>query len=340
MSDKVSAIVTAGVDTAPLGKDALYKVDYATGTPASSASYIADVVSLAALQGFIVNGIISPTVTSSNLTVAIKALDGTDPSATNPVIVRIGNDYRRITGALSVTLNAGTQWFALGTPFAAIEQDFFVYLGWRAASSAVVVGFSRIPNAALYSDFSATSTNEKYGVFSTAPASSDVVVCVGRFAATLSASASYNWSVPTYTTKNLKQRPTEESRLLTYTPTFTNLTVGNGTLTTKYMMDQAYFYIELDLVWGSTTSISGAVSFTLPYTNASAGQAHPIGLASLVDNGTGTTEGTFEYNTTTTARIRAKLASGTYVAPTALSSTVPFTWTTSDEISVSGKYIY
>jgi hypothetical protein len=107
-----------------------------------------------------------------------------------------------------VTLAAGTEWFALGATFAALEQNFFVYLGWRAASSTVVLGFARIPFATLYSSFSGSSTAETYGAFSTAPASSDDVVNIGRFAATLSAAASYNWSVPTFTSANLRQTPT------------------------------------------------------------------------------------------------------------------------------------
>ena len=61
-------------------------------------------------EGFLLNGKIVPSVASNNLTVAIKGLDGNNPSSTNPIYVRIGDTIRSITSALSVTKNAGTNW--------------------------------------------------------------------------------------------------------------------------------------------------------------------------------------------------------------------------------------
>lgn len=171
-----------------------------------------------AIEGFLLGGKISVTVSANDITVALKSYDGGDPSATEPVWVRIGTTWRSVTAALSVTLADGTQWFGLGTPFATLEQQFFAYLGWRAASSAVVIGFARIPYATVYSDFSATTTNEKHGAFSTAPASTDDVVVVGRFSATLSATAAFNWSVPTFTSSNLIQRPIYETDWMSWLP--------------------------------------------------------------------------------------------------------------------------
>jgi len=45
------------------------------------------------------------------------------------------------------------------------------------------------------------------------------MVNIGRFAATLSAGAGYTWTVPTFTTTNLIQRPIFETRQLQFTPT-------------------------------------------------------------------------------------------------------------------------
>lgn len=187
--------------------------------------------------GFLVNGLISASVASNNLTVAIKGLNGSDPSSTNPVAVRIGDSIRTITSALSVTKNAGTNWFdAGGTALATKEIDYFVYLGYN-ATDGVVIGFARVPYGTRYDSFSATTTNEEYCAISTitTASASDAYSLVGRFAATLSAGAGYTWTVPTFTAVNLVQRPVFETRWLDYTPTYTpDGTMTYGTVTTDY----------------------------------------------------------------------------------------------------------
>lgn len=159
-------------------------------------------------RGYLINGKIVPSVAANNLTVAIKGLDGNDPSATNVVTVRIGDTVRTITSALSVTKNAGTNWFSSGTVYPTQERDYFVYLGYN-ATDGVVVGFSPYPSGNEYDSFSATSTVATYCAISTITnaAAGDDYELIGRFAATLSAGAGYTWSVPTFTNKNLVQRP-------------------------------------------------------------------------------------------------------------------------------------
>src|SRR5688572_20636347 len=49
---------------------------------------------------------IAPSVASNNLTLALTHLDGTDPSSTNPLAFKIGNDWQLITAALTFTKNA------------------------------------------------------------------------------------------------------------------------------------------------------------------------------------------------------------------------------------------
>lgn len=164
-------------------------------------------------QGFLQNGKIS-VLDSAGITVAIKTLAGTDPSSSDPVYVRIGDTIRTISSALSVSKADGTNWFNAGSAeLATKEIDYFVYLGYN-ATDGVTIGFARIPGANQYSDFSATTTDEKYCAISTITnaASTDYYENIGRFAATLSAGAGYTWSVPTYTALNLIQRPIYETR--------------------------------------------------------------------------------------------------------------------------------
>lgn len=218
-------------------------------------------------RGYLVNGKIVPSVASNNLTVAIKGMDGNDPSATNPVYCRIGDTIRSITSALSVTKNAGTNWFNCGaTVLAAKEVDYFVYLGYN-ATDGVVVGFSRIVGQE-YDSFSATSTNEKYCAISTITnaAAGDDYELIGRFAATLSAGAGYTWSVPTFTNKNLIQRPILSTRVLeaVVVPVWTGTTAPSGTPST---LSHKYQYVngvvkDWQAAYGYTAAVD-ITSFTL-----------------------------------------------------------------------------
>lgn len=213
---------------------------------------------------------IAPSVASNNLTLTLTHMDGTTPSTSRPLWFRIGDVWRAVIGALSVTVNAAVNTFNAGSAeLATKEVDYFPYVSWRAASLAVVLGFSRIPYASLYSDFSGTATNERYAAFSTAPASTDDVVNIGRFAATLSAGAGYTWTVPTFTSKNLVQRPTFETRILTYTAALT-WTAGTppsgGTgLVYNYYLDNNVCFIKgqgYSMTAGATVT---QVVATLPF---------------------------------------------------------------------------
>jgi hypothetical protein len=243
------------------------------GTPISENVTVSNLLANAAggfTQGFSSNLQIVPSVASNNLTVAIKTMAGADPSSTSPVTVRIGNTLRTITAALSVTKNAGTNWFGSGAAeLATLEMDYFVYLGYN-ATDGVTLGFARIPYARQYSDFSVTTTNEKFGAISTITnaASTDYYENVGRFAATLSAGGGYTWTVPTFTAINLLNRPVFNSRWSNWTPTVT-ASSGSGYATTptcKYMLDNSTVYFTLSVLVATLGSAAGTMTITLPFT--------------------------------------------------------------------------
>lgn len=228
-------------------------------------------------QGTVHNGKLSVTVAGNNLTVALKTLAGGNPSASDPVLVCIGGSWRAIAAALSVTKNAGTNWCNAGSAeLATKEIDYFAYLGYN-ATDGIVIGFSRIPGGRVYSDFSTTSTNEKYCAISTitTAAATDEYVVIGRFAATLSAGAGYTWSVPTFTAANLVQGPIYETRYLSWAPkagasagmTFTPTSVT----TARYKVSRYNYQFEIDVT--GTTSGVGATDClsTLPFTCAAGG---------------------------------------------------------------------
>ena len=118
----------------------------------------------------------------------------------------------------------------------------------------------------------------------------------------------------------------------TFTPTFTNLTVGNGTVEAYYTRIQDLVGVFVNIVFGSTTSISGDVQLNLPLDRVS-GTRLPLGNCMFSDTGTGTFVG-FVLSSTTVSQVIIR--SGTTLQP--LSATAPFTWVATDILTVSLFY--
>ena len=257
-----------------------------SGTSLFSGNMIAK---LLLTEGQVINGKIVVTDTGSGLLLALKGLDGNDPSATNPVYFMNQGIIRSVTAALSVTAADGTGWFGSGVAaFAAKAIDYFAYLGYN-ATDGVVIGFSRIPSALKYADFSATTTNEKFCKISTitTAAATDAYCVIGRFEATLSAGAGFTWSVPTYDPANLVQRPIFETRTLTWAPTvdWTGTDPTTPTTTARYKIRGNSCKFDFRQTNTGAGSSNTEVNFTLPfvplYSDAS--------QTSLVVNGYGST---------------------------------------------------
>jgi hypothetical protein len=53
-----------------------------------------------------------------------------------------------------------------------------------------------------------------------------------------------------------------------YTPTYTNFTLGNGTVSTSYATSGDFVHYIGTILWGSTTSASGIIKISLPVTAA------------------------------------------------------------------------
>ena len=119
-----------------------------------------------------------------------------------------------------------------------------------------------------------------------------------------------------------------------FTVTFTNLTLGNGTATGFYKQIGRTVAYRVLVTFGSTTSISGSVEIGLPVTGTSTQGVHNLFLA---ESGASTYFGVVAVNTTT-AVLRVLNVASTYPTLVNLSSSVPFTWGTSDSIRLSGVY--
>lgn len=329
-------------DSTPLGSDLVYGVSSGT---TDFKRYLGDENLLP--EGHMVNGKISVTVATNNITVALKTKSGGNPSATDPVSVWINGSFRTCTAALSVTKNAGTNWFNAGAAeFATLEQDYFVYLIWNTtpATDIMDIGFARIPYGAVYSDFSGTTTNEKYLAYGngSAPTSTDDCVVIGRFAATLSASASYNWSVPTFTSSNLIQSPIYTSRVLSYVPTWastgTAVALGNGTLIGRYRwIERSIELVGITLIAGTTTTYGTTqYSFVLPFTPSTVATFRHIFYGYVYDNSTTTMY--IANGNNVAGGANTITAMQTHGNTAVVSSTVPMTFATSDQIVMKGIY--
>lgn len=114
-----------------------------------------------------------------------------------------------------------------------------------------------------------------------------------------------------------------------WTPSWTNLSVGNGVVTASYSRSGDSVQANVKLVLGSTSSVSGSVSTTLPVATTST-QPH-VGGAVLTDAGTRTYCGNSFQNGSSITVFHTE-GVGT------ITSTSPFTWTTNDEIYYSVTY--
>lgn len=260
----------------------------------------AGVISLNAPQGFLINGKISVT-DAAGITVAIKTLAGTDPSATDPVYVRIGDTVRTLSSALTLSAADGTNWLNMGSAeLATKEVDLFTYLTWDSVNSAVVLSVHRVPYLGTVADFTQSSTSEK-GVINSSGVTwtnTDNMELIGRFAATLSAGAGYTWTVPTYTGTNLIQRPIYETRWLTWTPTV-NWTGGTAPTTpttdARYMVRgrQVFFRFKQENTGAgvSNTGANASLPFNVANSDASEYTVTLSGNASTAAAGTAPTHG-------------------------------------------------
>lgn len=129
-----------------------------------------------------------------------------------------------------------------------------------------------------------------------------------------------------------------------WVPTFTNLSIGNGTLSASYTQIGKTVIARLNLLFGSTTSISGNVSLTPPVTpkaNYGTQKYQPLGRALYTDEGSNVYAGTPYFQNSVTAISLGTLgAASTYVnaSNVVINGTIPFTWANTDAISLEIIY--
>lgn len=122
-----------------------------------------------------------------------------------------------------------------------------------------------------------------------------------------------------------------------YIPTFTNLTVGNGTLEARYKRIGKMVDLYVVFVLGSTSSISGSVSFTLPVKAVDNLGQTDQGQVNMQDTGTNNFKGSLVISGDT-AVVRRYVVSGSNIIGGSIDATNPFTWVSTDVLACRARY--
>ena len=125
-----------------------------------------------------------------------------------------------------------------------------------------------------------------------------------------------------------------------YTPTFVNITVGNGVLVARYSRINKNVTVQMKFTLGSTSVIGagGAISMSLPVTSATAQYAYAasfLGIASMVDVSPFTNYPGWVLAASSTTVAFGYMTSFRYQE---MFGTGPFTWTTNDVFTCSFTY--
>jgi hypothetical protein len=119
-----------------------------------------------------------------------------------------------------------------------------------------------------------------------------------------------------------------------YTPANGGMTKGNGVESARYQRIGNTVIVQYLFTLGSTSAISNDTYVQLPFTAVN----KIWGLVGLLDAGTMLYSGVTEIVGGNAVYIKASNASGTYLATSYLTSGIPFTWTTNDQIFFTVTY--
>ena len=119
-----------------------------------------------------------------------------------------------------------------------------------------------------------------------------------------------------------------------FTPTFTNLTVGNGSVWGYYQVVDGICYFSCGFTMGSTSSVGGNLSMSaLPETSLAGTNNYYPTQVTMFDSGAGFYGGIGAVNAAnTTTQIFTDYSN------VVINATTPFTWATSDTFTMTGSY--
>ena len=124
-----------------------------------------------------------------------------------------------------------------------------------------------------------------------------------------------------------------------FTPSITNLTIGNGTRSGTYVQVNKTVYFQTKVTFGSTTTLTGNADLTLPVAPVGVSTFDAINVTcNFVKNSPTAIYLGYAIIVGSTIRVLATLTNSTYAVQSDIGATVPFTWGTGDVISIAGNY--
>lgn len=126
----------------------------------------------------------------------------------------------------------------------------------------------------------------------------------------------------------------------TWSPTLTNITLGNGTLNARHRKVGKTVEYLFAFTMGSTSAMGTGPTFTLPVAPHSSLSTTftPLGGGFVIDAGTTQALASVRFNSGSTVDVIIWGSAGTNADPKQITATVPMTWTTNDLLVVSGIY--
>ena len=210
-------------------------------------------------------------ISAGLLTGVVRGLDGTSPQAHNagePVVhcfTALEADQANALVNPTVSV-AGSGTYPVVTTETTIAAGGATTISLGAAAS---IAGRRLTIYNLSSVTPTISTTTTF-YFSLARSASSFVLALGESVEMVYDGA--EWVILNYTER------TADLAWTSYSPTLTNLTIGNGTLTASYKLIGKTLHIRITFVYGSTTSTSGNVAVGLPsgMTAQTGGEQHVI----------------------------------------------------------------
>jgi hypothetical protein len=117
---------------------------------------------------------------------------------------------------------------------------------------------------------------------------------------------------------------------ISFATTLTNVTVGDGVISGSYCRVNGFVHYYGSFTLGSTSAVTGTVSFTLPVNlNSDMNIRSTYGTFQYLD-GSSRYNGQSQRNTDSSLNMCVDLTSGTYAQSSLVGSTTPFTWAVGD----------
>lgn len=124
---------------------------------------------------------------------------------------------------------------------------------------------------------------------------------------------------------------------LAYTPTFTNFTLGNGTVTARYKVNGKTVSLLLFVTLGTTSTMANDPIFTTPTSIRGAGSGL-VFPAALTGPGSQIFLGNAIGFTSNQLLLVTGAVSGSYISLATITASVPFVWASGHTIGVSATY--